>query len=94
MPKGVVASLTKTGNEGQNKGRISFRGDPSLAAFFEGIETGTFEVQDDDGMMVAKADVTIETISLYVVAEAPDSDAVVEVHGSAVGAMQNGGFFA
>lgn len=29
-----------------------------------------------------------------VVAEAPDSDAVAEVNGSAVDAMQNGGFFA
>lgn len=94
MPKGVVASLTKSWSEGANKGRITLRGDRSLAAFFEGIETGVFEAQDDDGNTVAKADVTIETINLYVVSEAPDSDAVAEVNGSAVGAMPNGGLYA
>lgn len=92
LPKGVQVAIQT--NRDEDTGRIIFRGNRSIASFFEAIESGTLEVVQDDGTIVAKADVAIEAVNLYAVAESPDDDAVAEVHGSAVGAMPNGGLYA
>lgn len=92
MPKGVQANLVKTRSE--NIGRITIRGGRSLAALFEGVESGLFEAQEDDGTPIARATITIESVNLYVVSESPDDDAAAEVYGVAIGAMPNGGLYA
>lgn len=91
LPKGVQVAIQT--NRDEDTGRIIFRGDRSLAVFFEGVKNGVFQALEDDGTPVARATVTVEAVNFYAVAESPDEDAAAEIHGIATGAMPSGGFY-
>lgn len=91
LPKGVQVNIAVLA--GEDTGRITIRGDRSLAAFFEGVKHGVFQAQEDDGKPVVRVAVTVEAVNFYAVADSPDEDAAAEIHGIATGAMPGGGFY-